>query len=71
MLESDGECGDGGAATSDNLYYPNAVVVNAAGDLYIADRKDNRIRKVAFATGYVHDGCGQRYGVRELDVSLW
>jgi len=51
-------CGDGGAATSANLYYPNAVVVDAAGDLYIADRKDNRIRKVAFATGYITTVAG-------------
>ena len=38
--------GDGGLATSASLYYPSGVSVDAAGNLYIADRHDQRIRKV-------------------------
>ena len=38
--------GDGGAATNASLYYPNGVGVDTAGDLYIADSYNNRIRKV-------------------------
>jgi hypothetical protein len=51
-------CGDGGAATSANLYYPNAVVVDSAGNIYIADRKDNRVRKVSATTGYISTVAG-------------
>jgi uncharacterized protein (TIGR03437 family) len=38
--------GDNGAATSANLNGPTAVVVDAAGNLYIADTNNNLIRKV-------------------------
>ncbi|GHG77771.1 hypothetical protein GCM10018980_76300 [Streptomyces capoamus] len=42
--------GDGGPATSAQLHYPVGVVVDSIGDLYIADRDNHRVRKVA------HDG---------------
>ena len=42
-----GYSGDGGAATKASLDYPFAVAVDAAGNLYIADSENNRIRKVA------------------------
>jgi sugar lactone lactonase YvrE len=42
-----GWLGDGGAATSATLSNPNEVAVDAAGNLYIADRSNHRIRKVA------------------------
>ena len=38
--------GNGGAATDASLYYPTAVTVDAAGNLYIADAGNERIRKV-------------------------
>jgi sugar lactone lactonase YvrE len=38
--------GDGGPATNASLYGPEDVVVDAAGNLYIADSRNNRIRKV-------------------------
>jgi sugar lactone lactonase YvrE len=39
--------GDGGPATSAALDYPFSVAVDAAGNLYIADSANNRVRKVA------------------------
>lgn len=38
--------GDGGAATSANLYSPSGVALDAIGNLFIADTSNNRIRKV-------------------------
>jgi len=43
--------GDGGPATSASLNYPFAVAFDAAGNLYIADSSNHRIREVHFA-GY-------------------
>jgi hypothetical protein len=41
--------GDGGAATNASLYEPQRVSVDAAGNLFIADSGNNRIREVALA----------------------
>jgi secreted PhoX family phosphatase len=46
-----GASGDGGAATSALLGEPEGVTVDPAGDLYIADSGNNRIREVAAANG--------------------
>jgi len=43
-------CGDGGPATSANLNFPIGVAVDSAGNIYIADTFDNRIRKVDVTT---------------------
>ena len=42
-----GFSGDNGPATSAQLYNPEGITVDAAGNLYIADTLDNRIRKVS------------------------
>jgi uncharacterized protein (TIGR03437 family) len=39
--------GDGGAATSANLYNPFGLAVDAEGNLYIADSSNCRVRKVS------------------------
>jgi uncharacterized protein (TIGR03437 family) len=45
-----GFSGDGGPATSAQLSNPRGVAVDSAGDLYIADAGNNRIRKVSGGT---------------------
>ena len=61
---TNGFSGDGGAATAAALSYPQAVAVDSAGNLDIADSRNNRIRTVnhstglmsTFAGGYLGDG---------------
>ena len=48
-----GNSGDGGAATSAQLNAPLSVVVASNGDLYISDTYNNRIRKVTVSTGII------------------
>ncbi|MEV0374913.1 RICIN domain-containing protein [Streptomyces sp. NPDC050636] len=43
---SGGFAGDGGPAVSAQLNGPHAVVVDGAGDLYIADYSNHRVRKI-------------------------
>ncbi len=45
-----GFSGDGGSATSASLYYPRGVALDSAGNLYIADNGNNRIREVSGGT---------------------
>jgi len=46
ISESAGFSGDNGPATSAQLNFPVAVSVDAAGNIYIADKVNDRIRKV-------------------------
>jgi uncharacterized protein (TIGR03437 family) len=41
-----GSAGDGGAATSASLGFPSGVAVDSAGNVYIVDTFNNRVRKV-------------------------
>ncbi|MEI6821811.1 MAG: T9SS type A sorting domain-containing protein, partial [Bacteroidota bacterium] len=53
-----GFAGDGGAATSAELYYPTGVALDASGNIYIADYGNNRIRKVTASTGIITTVAG-------------
>jgi len=44
--------GDGGPATNASLNHPSCVTFDAAGNLFIGDQNNNRIRKVLLYAGY-------------------
>jgi sugar lactone lactonase YvrE len=50
-IDGDGE--DGIPAVSTNLSWPEGIVVDAAGNLYVADKNNHRVRKIAADTGIV------------------
>jgi len=50
--------GDGCLATSSTLVYPEGVAVDSAGNLYIADTNNNRIRMVSASTGSITTVAG-------------
>ncbi|MEK7766803.1 MAG: hypothetical protein AAB368_11240, partial [bacterium] len=50
--------GDGGAATTAQLSNPIDVAVDGAGNVYIADDNNHRIRKVAAASGLISTVAG-------------
>jgi sugar lactone lactonase YvrE len=53
-----GYSGDGGAATSAEINGPGSVAVDSAGNIYIADLNNNRIRKVTASTGIISTVAG-------------
>ena len=60
-----GYSGDGGPATQAQLRYPSGLTVDGAGNLYIADGSNYRIRKVDVCTGTINAIAGtgeQGYG---------
>ena len=55
--------GDGGAATSANLFLPYGVTVDSAGNLYIADTYNHSVRMVSGGVITTVLGIGQPEGV--------
>ena len=53
-----GYSGDGGAATAAELNLPINVAVDSAGDIFITDYANSRIRKVDYATGIITTVAG-------------
>ncbi len=50
--------GDGGAATAAKVNYPNGVVLDSSGNVFIADVSNNRIRKIAISNGIISTYAG-------------
>jgi hypothetical protein len=55
-------CGDGGPATSAHLNLPYGVALDSAGNIYIADTKDQKIRLVNATTGIITTFAGNGIG---------
>ena len=53
-----GFSGDGGSATSAQLYYPSNVRVDGAGNIFIADTQNQVIREVLAANGQIQTIAG-------------
>ena len=53
-----GYYGDGGAATAAQLNVPAAVLVDVAGNLYVADSGNQLVRKVSATTGLIETIAG-------------
>jgi sugar lactone lactonase YvrE len=72
---SGGFGGDGGPATLASLNWPAGVAVDAAGNLFIADCSNNRVRKVTASTGVIStvagNGIGGFYGDGGPATSAW
>lgn len=60
---SRGYAGDGGPATAAKFDDPQAIALDAAGNLYISDRVNNRIRKV---TPFVYPSAGTLSGATSV-----
>ncbi|MGI8785709.1 MAG: IPT/TIG domain-containing protein [Acidobacteriota bacterium] len=58
-----GFAGDGGPATAAALTSPGGVAVNGAGDLFISDTGNSRIRKVDAETGIISTVAGRGLGL--------
>jgi uncharacterized repeat protein (TIGR01451 family) len=53
-----GYSGDGGPAVAARLFFPLGVALDAAGNLFIADSKNNRVRRIDAATGTITTVAG-------------
>ncbi|HEY3972614.1 MAG TPA: choice-of-anchor D domain-containing protein [Candidatus Sulfotelmatobacter sp.] len=56
-----GYSGDGGPATNALLYGPTAVAVDPAGNVFIADYYNCRVREITVATGVINTVAGTGY----------
>jgi sugar lactone lactonase YvrE len=65
-----GASGDGAAATAALLSTPHAVAVDAAGNVYIADTGNNKIRMVSAQTGFISTIAGTGFAGASGDGSL-
>ncbi len=54
----EGDTGDGGPAVLSRLHDPEGLAIDQAGNIYIADQENNRIRRVNAATGVIINFAG-------------
>ncbi|WP_161499358.1 NHL domain-containing protein [Flavipsychrobacter stenotrophus] len=69
--------GDGGAATNATLYHPRGISLDAAGNIYFADSRNFRVRKIDAATGTISTVAGNGSsmisgdGLPATDAAIW
>ncbi|HEX3093208.1 MAG TPA: hypothetical protein VHW72_11330, partial [Candidatus Angelobacter sp.] len=56
-----GNGGDGGPAINASFFAPSAVAVDSAGNIFVADRFNNRIRKIDHATQRITTVAGRGF----------
>jgi hypothetical protein len=52
-IDSGGYSGDGGLATNAMLWIPSSIAIDTVGNIYIADGRNHRIRRIIIATGII------------------
>lgn len=66
---SGGSLGDGGQATAANLANPTDMFVDASGNMYVADKDNNRIRKIS-SSGIITTIAGTGAGTPSADGAI-
>jgi sugar lactone lactonase YvrE len=57
-----GFSGDGGPAIAASLAFPRGIAIDSAGNLYVADTANSRVRKIVAATGTITTVAGRGLG---------
>ena len=63
--------GDNGPATAAGLNFPHAVAFDSAGNMYIPDTANNRVREVAAVGGAITASQHHHHICRKRDPVLW
>ena len=63
--------GDGGSAAQAQISYPYGIGVDAAGNIYIGDTGNNRVRKINLKAGIIATIAGNGKGLTTVATAAW